>query len=270
VETTAGLPAAPAPAPGSGRGRAWAGLALLLLLSAPLSLPYQLALSAQSPYVVLHGRVAHTLVSLVAGSLLFVWPFAFAGLVLGERIGWGAPFLAGTRPWREAVRPFAGALLVGVLVGAFISVAALVVPRLFPAGFATGIELPPPAPWKGALGALGAGVSEEVAMRLFLMTALAWLLGRARGRAGPPTDGVAWGANALAALAFGALHFSNVAVLGMPFSFANLSFVLLLNGGLGLACGELYRRSGIECAILAHFAAALVAHGVFPALARVL
>jgi membrane protease YdiL (CAAX protease family) len=122
----------------------------------------------------------------------------------------------------------------------------------------------------GAISGVGAGVTEEVWMRLFLMSALARLLGGWTRAAGAPMGAVAWSANAIAAIAFGALHFSNVIVLGLPLSVVNLGVVLFLNAVLGLACGELFRRLGIEAAILAHFAAAFVGHGVLPALQRIL
>ena len=54
-------------------------------------------------------------------------------------------------------------------------------------------------------------------------------------------------------------------LLGEPFTFPVLAFVLLANGGFGLVCGWLYMSRGIEAAIVAHGAADLVLHALAPA-----
>jgi membrane protease YdiL (CAAX protease family) len=109
-----------------------------------------------------------------------------------------------------------------------------------------------------------AGVSEEALTRLFLVSLLARLFQAGLRRTGPPPTAVKWAAIGLAALAFGALHFTNMAVFGDPFTPANVSYVLLGNAILGAACGWLYTRYGIESAMAAGF----VGHGVFPQVLR--
>ncbi len=265
-------PPAAQPAPARpGLARAWGGLAALLLLAAPLGAPYEAALFSHASRFDPLSRPGMLLLQRLFEAVVIAMPLAWAGLALARPLGWGAPYLAGARPWRAAARPLTLALLVGAAVGAAVTAAAFAVPRLLPGAFpapAAGWAAAPAA-WKGALGALAAGVNEEVITRLFLVSLLARGFGLALRQAGPPGVAVRWAAIALAALAFGAMHFSNVAVLGLPHSFANLAFVLLLNGALGLACGLLFVRHGIEAAIVAHFAGALVAHGVLPALGRV-
>ncbi len=83
---------------------------------------------------------------------------------------------------------------------------------------------------------------------------------------GPAT--AKWTAIGLAALAFGALHFWNMAVFGDPFTLANVGYVMLGNAILGVTCGWLYTRHGIESAMAAHWAAGFVGHGVFPQVLR--
>jgi membrane protease YdiL (CAAX protease family) len=100
-----------------------------------------------------------------------------------------------------------------------------------------------------------------VLLRLFLLTALVAVLS-----AFLPRGPALWGANALAALAFGALHFGNVFALGLHLSAAVVLGVLGLNGLVGLLCGWLYWTRGIEAAIVAHAACDLVLHGLGGAL----
>jgi hypothetical protein len=264
--------AAPAAAPLAGLARPWAWLAALLLLAVPLGTPYEAALFARATRYDPLSHPGTLLLERAIEAIAFGFPAAWLGLWLARPLGWGAPYLAGTRPRREGVARIAAALLAGVALGALIAVASVAVPHLWPRAF----PLPPgggassPAAWKGALSALAAGVDEEVLTRLLLVSLLARAYVAALRRHGPPPLAATWAAIAIAALGFGAMHFANVAVLGLPHSFANLAFVLLLNGALGLAAGWAFVAYGIEAAIALHFAAALVAHGVFPALERVL
>ncbi len=113
--------------------------------------------------------------------------------------------------------------------------------------------------WEGLLASTGAAFSEEVCLRLFLLNGLAWfgglLLGKKTGR---PAAALLWAANILSTLAFGALHISNIVIIGMPVDFATVSSALVLNGMIGLLFGWLYWRYGLESAMVSHFATDLV------------
>jgi hypothetical protein len=86
---------------------------------------------------------------------------------------------------------------------------------------------------------------------------------RGRGaRAFLPRDPSLWIANGIAALVFGALHFGNVHLLGLTLNPVVVSYILLVNGGVGLLCGWLFRTRGIEAAMACHVAIDLVLHGL--------
>lgn len=97
------------------------------------------------------------------------------------------------------------------------------------------------------------GVIEEVMLRLFMMSLLAWLGWKLffRKREQIPA-GVIVGANVIAALLFAAGHLpATVSMLGG----LTLPIVLrcfLLNGGFGLLFGWLYRKYGIQYSMLGH------------------
>ena len=94
------------------------------------------------------------------------------------------------------------------------------------------------------------GVIEEVMLRLFFMSLLAFLLQKLfRKESG--TTSLLIAANLIAALLFAAAHLPATATL-MGLTPMILFRCFLLNGGLGLAFGWLYRKFGLRYAMLAH------------------
>lgn len=127
----------------------------------------------------------------------------------------------------------------------------------------------PPA-WMGLLASFYGGINEELLARFFFLSLIALGLrtlvrafGADRSRALP--GGVFWTANILAALFFGASHLPAAAALA-PLTGALVLRTFLLNGLLALAFGWLYRRSGLEAAMLAHFCSDLALHVIAPLL----
>ena len=117
------------------------------------------------------------------------------GLVLSERTGLRMPLIqawtTGTRPSvaRAVVLP---ALLAGAAVGAtLVAIDALVFLRHLPPAMHTLFAIPL---WKRLLGSvLYGGITEELLMRLFLVSLVAWVCGRWwRTPGGLPTSGAFW------------------------------------------------------------------------------
>jgi hypothetical protein len=240
--------------------RVWLVLAAALLVSALLQLPYSHALMAQGPLRDQEAPRLRAVLGLLAVAVAQV-PLAALGLVLARRLGLGAPLLEAWAerrpvPWRRTLAPaaFWGVLAGGSLLGLFALVGERI-DALFP------VAVVPPPWWAGVLASFSAGIQEETSMRLFVLSALAVALARVL-----PRPAALWTANALAALAFGALHFGNVVALGLPFTAVLVTFILVVNGGLGLLCGWLYTTTGLEAAIVCHAACDLVLHGLGGAL----
>jgi hypothetical protein len=124
--------------------------------------------------------------------------------------------------------------------------------------------LPTPPAWTGLLASVGAGIQEEIWLRLGFMTFLVWL-GTQIVRLTPPAPGVVWTANALAATLFGALHLPQVAVL-IGLNVPIVAFTLLGNGAPGVVFGWLYWRRGLVAAMVSHVAADCVLKAVLPLL----
>ena len=96
------------------------------------------------------------------------------------------------------------------------------------------------------------GILEEVMLRLFFLSLVAFLLHKLFCKKSEyPTDGILIAANVVAALLFAAGHLPATAIL-MGITPMILFRCFLLNGGFGLLFGWLYRKFGLRYAMLAH------------------
>jgi membrane protease YdiL (CAAX protease family) len=123
-------------------------------------------------------------------------------------------------------------------------------------------DIKSPEPLAAFLGSLGAGIREEIWLRLGFMTFLAWL-GTLLTRKSPAGPATVWTANVLAALMFGAIHLPQAAqIIGLTTPI--LLFVLIGNGVPGIVWGWLYWRKGLIAAMVSHFVADVVLKVIFP------
>lgn len=242
-------------------------LGLAGALSTLAVLPYALELMAPEirrllppPSVLLPAQFAQSLVLLG----LMSW----VGLALGPRLGLDAPWLRHAFDRSSDAAPAWRGPLGEAVIGAAIAVAAIALvmamldPKLPPMRVA---EPPQPGPGIGFLASFYGAIGEEIQMRLFLVTLLAWSL--VRGSRGRIATRLAIGAAiVLAALAFGAGHLPAAAQL-WPLDAIVVARTLLANGVAGLVFGTLYARRGLETAMAAHFLADLALHVAGPLLA---
>ena len=115
----------------------------------------------------------------------------------------------------------------------------------------------------GLLASFYGGIAEELQLRLFLMTLMVWLVARLRRR--KPGDAAFHVAIVLAAVLFGVGHLPAAAHIWGLDAIVVLR-TIVLNAVIGIACGWLYWRRGLEMAILAHFSADIVLHVLMPLL----
>lgn len=232
-------------------------------------IPYQLSLT-QVDLAALGVPPWAVWVSAAIQNGILVAAAVLAGLWLARRAGLEVPvleaWLRGTplpRRWGTFLRwaiPLgaAGGVLIILLDGLVFSRA------LLEGGLKADVAHPPA--WQGLLASLYGGITEELFMRLFLMSGLAWLLGRVWKRAdGLPTAGVMWAANLLAAVLFGLGHLPTTAAL-VALTPLIILRAIVLNGVVGVICGWLYWRKGLEMAMGAHFSADIVLHVLLPLL----
>lgn len=236
--------------------RVWLVLALAIFAGALLDLPYSAHILEQRAWAY-PQRVNSILFVNAVGTVLFEWLLAALGLVLAARLALGAPLLeawALRRP-AGAVRtlslPFAWGILTGALLLLLVALVEKPLERFMP----TSVTNPPW--WAGVMASFAAGIGEEVMTRLFLLSAVAVALVKFL-----PRGAALWSANVVAALAFGALHFANVHAVGLTLNPVVVSYILLVNGGVGLLCGWLFWTRGIEAAMACHVGIDLVLHGL--------
>lgn len=226
-------------------------LALLPIAAAAgyLVIRYQLDLYDEAALAAILAQLGSAGALLAVGTaqaVAYAAVCGFFGYVLAEKLGL-------MRSFRLEKRPLLRTLAVSVPLGLLFSLDYWTFGAWLPG---TAVRDPAAAAltfWGWSSSILYGGVMEEVFMRLFLMSLLAWLGWRLffRRRETAP-DGVIIAANILAALLFAAGHLPATAAAFGTLTPLLLARCFLLNGGFGLVFGRLYRRYGIQYAMLSH------------------
>jgi membrane protease YdiL (CAAX protease family) len=185
---------------------------------------------------------------------LVVW----LGLKLSRRLGLRTPLLESwvygrTASKAVAIQVFTSGLVAGLVVGIALMISLLALaPRLPNLPF---VAVAAKSVWKRLLACFYGGVYEEVLTRLFLMALVAWIANRSWRKTAPKLSaGAFWFANIFAAILFGLGHLPSAAFF-MTITPLVVVAALLLNGIAGIAFGYLYRKHGLESAMIAHFSA---------------
>jgi hypothetical protein len=192
------------------------------------------------------GNIGNLTLISVIQSILYACILGFIGYILSEKIGLMKPF------WFEKnklIRVMVFSVLFGIVFSLDYWTFGSWIPEFnISETMSAGLTL------QGWLGAIFyGGVIEEVIMRLFCMSLLAWLGWKLffRKKDSVP-DWVIIVANVLAALLFAAGHLpATISFFGVITPLI-LIRCFLLNGGFGLFFGRVYRKYGIHYAMLAH------------------
>ena len=233
-------------------------LALAGTIAVLLLMPYLLAAMPALAAQVRPQLPLFVFAQTVQSGLLFLL-LAWAGLRLGAPHGLDAPLLRHTLCGTPA--PTQTQWRVALLLGASVAGLCILLLRLMPQPLPAS-----PAWWQGLLASFYGGIGEEVICRLFLVSALLWLVARLT-RSAAPSRALYIVAIVLAAVLFGIGHLPALAALGTAsLTFANIVYVVGLNALCGCAFGWLFWRYGLEHAMVAHFSADLVLHVAAPLL----
>ena len=204
------------------------------------------------------GSVYAVLAVTALQTVLYALVCGFFGYILAEKIGL-------MRPFRFQKDVTLRVILISLLCGALFSLDAWTFGKWIPELGASYAEAGRFDLTVWIASVLYGGVIEEVMMRLFVMSLLAflgWKLFFQQESAVPVK--VLIGANILAALLFAAGHLPATVL-----SFGGLTPLIvfrcfLLNGAGGLLFGRFYRKYGIQYAILAHILFHLVSRSIWP------
>ncbi len=238
---------------------------MLGALSAVAVLPYLMQVMPE-PFAKLRIPLPAFVALQALQSLMLLGVLSLLGLRMGHRFGLGSPLLQAWLGGRDAtnwraLRPLQaiglGALTAGVVLGASLLLDPML-PQPLHAIADPGIGK---SLLNGLLASFYGGISEELVLRLFLMTLLVWgFSGFGRRQPGPA---IYWMAIIIAALLFGAGHLPAAAKL---WGLSDIVMVrtIALNAIAGLTFGWLYWRRGIEMAMVGHFSADIVLHVLAP------
>ncbi len=180
------------------------------------------------------------------------------GLFLAKKVGMGAPILQDYFDGKQIdTSRLIRFLKIGLVCGVLIVVAVVAVDYF--AFYQIAVSLNSkfkPELWKRALACFYGGICEEILMRLFLTTTLAWIFLKIK-----KSDLSVWLAIIVATLVFGLGHLPATATL-IALSPLVILRALVLNGIAGISFGWLYWKKGLEAAMIAHFTTDVVLHVV--------
>lgn len=257
----------PAPAPAF-PGRYAVALLLASIAASVMVVPFSLALLRQEKT----HQIPEAMLPIVLGmEVLIETALAAVAIVVGlrlgvvGRVGLGWPPIAG---WDDpAGSPERARRLRAAVAWALVMAAAsaLIIMGLEWSmrgnlGEDSGITMPP---WHvNLIASVGAGIREEVWLRLGAMTFFAWLAAKSAGQrpAGPTAQNLG---NLVACLLFAAMHLPQAAML-LGLTPAVVAFVMLANGLPGLLFGWLYARHGLLAAMLSHAVVDILLKVVLP------
>ncbi len=194
----------------------------------------------------------------------------FAGLFFAGRVGLATPILDSVTRGESVADKVRAILPISIILGVVSTLLVLglevfyfqpaMLKELGKTAAALNLQTSQPAAWKGFLASFYGGIAEEIQLRLFVMSLLAWLGGFiSKTSEGKPTKTIFWIANILAAILFGLGHLPTTALL-VPLTPLIITRAVVLNGLIGIVCGWLFWKRGLESAMIAHFSADLVLH----------
>jgi hypothetical protein len=203
-------------------------------------------------------------------------PVIFLGLLAARKLGMGAPVLESLL-YSKPVLPGSLRTLVllaplsGLAVGGALTAMDLAFHRLIPEGFAA-LEAASQGmtslhPLAAIAATLYGGIYEELQLRLFVLSSMAWLytlvLRKIQRQPFYPSSTVTTVAVVLAALMFGLAHLPALQALQAATG-PMIIRTMILNLVPGLLFGFLYVKKGLEAAMISHLCADLVMHVFLP------
>lgn len=245
--------------------RLFAAYSVLGVAAALCILPYLLTLLDLSGNP-LPVPLTQIIVEQVAQSALILLPAAGLGLLMAQRVKLDSPYLRALLYKEKMPAGFSKTLVLSLTLGFLASVIIAITDLLFirdevvsNIGQVNAI----PVAWRMLTAFYGA-IDEEIIMRLFLMTLVAWIGWKIRkSPAKGPSATVMWIAIGVSTFFFGLSHLPVTSALTDVGPWVVLR-ALILNGIGGAVFGWLYWKKGFEAAMASHFAADITLQVIVP------
>lgn len=191
----------------------------------------------------------------------------FLGLLSANKVGFKIPVLTALLKGSDFKKPLVSGLRISIISGILVAGIIIILDWIFmQAGVTLNSPSDTPELWKRFLAAFYGGISEEVMMRLFLVSVISWILLRLIGnKTIEKSNWVVLSAILFAAIVFGIGHIPVTAIYTeiTPLVIAR---AILLNGIGGIVFGLLYWKKGFEFAVISHFTADILLLVVIPSL----
>jgi len=185
------------------------------------------------------------------------------GLACGKSIGLGWPPLSGWGKGPDDRLRMRSALTLALILAVVAAGFDTILGYIIQWWGDINLNIEPPPWWASLLASFGAGIREEIWLRLGIMTFFAWV-GAKLTRQKSPSAPVIWIGNLLACLIFGALHLPQAARLTGHLSGQLVTLALVGNGVPGLMLGWLYWRKGLIAAIVCHSVIDIIIKVILP------
>lgn len=206
------------------------------------------------------------LAQLIQSTILFSIAI-FLGLFFTKKIGFHLPVLEALvekRDYKKILENIAG---LSIFLGIIAAIVIYVLDNLFSiggAGITTHQQMAPV--WQTLLAAFYGGITEEILLRLFVMTFFIWI-GMKIFRKNQPTKVIIIVSIILAAVIFGLGHLPITASI-TKIDMLVVARAIALNGIAGIVFGWLFWKKGLESAMLAHFTADIFLLTLLPLLIK--
>lgn len=241
------------------------------ILATLLLLPYALEVQSSAIDLTQLGLPLPALIAIQTMQTAIIFAVViFGGLFFAGRVGLAMPILDSWTHGESASDNIRAILPLSILLGVVTTLIVLgfeffyfqpaMMKELGDSAAVLNLQAAQPAAWKGFLASFYGGIAEEIQLRLFVMSFLAWL-GKFISRTADdkPTNIVFWIVIVLAAILFGLGHLPTTALL-VPLTPLVVARAIVLNGLIGVVCGWLFWKRGLESAMVAHFSADIVLH----------
>lgn len=231
--------------------RVFAILLSLSLLSIFAVFPYVVSLQSDVFKELNQPVIIIFFLQLIQSAILFSLVI-FLGLILIKKVNFRLPLFNAIVLRKNYQKLFREISLLSILLGIITSLtiyAADYVFTLLGAAISTSESFAPI--WQKLLASFYGGITEEILMRLFLMTLFVWI-GTKLTKQSQPKQPVILISILLAAIIFGLGHLPITASL-TTLTPIIITRAIILNGIGGIIFGWLFWKKGLEAAMIAHF-----------------